>query len=79
MKKLLVLLMLSLTFLCASIDLNTATKAQLMEIKGIGEKKAEKLMEYRKTNKITKVNALKKIKGFGPSLIENIKKAISSK
>lgn len=48
MKKIVALLMLCGTFLVAQINLQTASKEELMSIKGIGEKKAEQIMEYRK-------------------------------
>ena len=79
MNKFLFLLMLSVTFLFASIDLNTATKSELMKIKGIGAKKAEKIITFRKSNQITNVDDLKNLKGFGPSLIKNIKIAVEVK
>ena len=54
MKKIIGLLLLCASFIFASMNLQTATKEELMSIKGIGEKKADKIMEYRKTNKIKK-------------------------
>lgn len=73
MKKFLLMLLMGATFLFASIDLNSANKVDLMSIKGIGEKKALKIIEFRKSKKITNIDDLMIIKGFGPSLIANIK------
>lgn len=73
MKKVLVLLFLVVGVLFADINLQTANKKELMSIKGIGDKKAQAIIEYRKNNKIKSVDDLKNIKGFGPSLIANIK------
>ena len=65
--------MLSTSFLFAALDLQTASKQELMAIKGIGAKKAEKIISYRKTNKIKSADDLKNIKGFGPGIISNVK------
>ncbi|MGM0519764.1 MAG: ComEA family DNA-binding protein [Campylobacterota bacterium] len=75
MLKVFIALFLSASFLFAAIDVNKASKNQLMEIKGIGEKKAELLINYRKNNKIENLDELTTIKGFGPKLVEQIKKA----
>lgn len=75
MKRLVVLLMLCCSFLFAEINLQTASKEELMSIKGIGDKKAEQIIEYRKTNTITKADDLKNIKGFGDSIVGNVKDA----
>ena len=75
MKKFVLMLLLGMTVLFAGMDINTATKDELMNIKGIGMKKAQKIIEFRKMNKITKISDLQKIKGFGPSLIVKIEKA----
>lgn len=73
MKKLLVLCLFLMGSLFASMDLNHATKQELMSIKGIGEVKANQIIDFRKSNKIKDANDLSKIKGFGPKLIQNIK------
>ena len=75
MGKLLFLLLLCVSFLFAAIDFNTATKEELMGIKGIGEKKAEAIIEYRKVNKIATPDDLLLIKGFGPGIVKKIKES----
>ena len=74
MRKIVALLMLGVSFMLAALNLQTATKEELMGIKGIGDKKAEQILEYRKTNKINSPEDLKNIKGFGDSIVSNIKK-----
>ena len=75
MKKIVALLMLCVSFMFATINLQTATKEELMSIKGIGDKKADSIIEYRKTNEIKDPEDLKNIKGFGDSIVSNIKKS----
>jgi len=49
-----------------SINLNTATKEELMNIKGIGDKTADNIITFRKMNgKFITLNDLMKIKGIG--------------
>jgi len=55
-KKILLLLGVSATFLFSAINVQTASKEELMCIKGIGEKKAQAIIEYRKKNKIKSVD-----------------------
>jgi len=73
MKKIIVLLMLSVSFIFAGVNLQTASKNELMSIKGIGPVKADQIMKYRKSNKIKSADDLKNIKGFGPGIISNVK------
>jgi competence protein ComEA len=73
MKLVLALLLLCCSVLFGAINLQTASKEELMTIKGIGEKKAEQIIEYRKTNKISSPEDLKNIKGFGESIVSNVK------
>ena len=74
MKKVLVLLLLSVSFLFAAMDFQTATKKELMSIKGIGSKKADAILKYRKSNVIHSADDLRNIRGFGPKLVANAKK-----
>ena len=56
-----------------SININTADKETLMSvIKGVGEKKADAIITYRKENGPFKsVDELANIKGIGQSMIDN--------
>ncbi|MBD3825060.1 MAG: helix-hairpin-helix domain-containing protein [Epsilonproteobacteria bacterium] len=62
--------------LCASlalalVDINTATKEELKEVKGISGKKAKKIVEYREANGCFKsVDELVEIKGIGEKFIK---------
>ena len=71
------MLELTLSFLSA-INVQTASKDELMCIKGIGEKKAEAVLKYRKTHKLKSADDLLEIKGFGKVLVNNVKKDIKS-
>jgi len=78
MKKVLAILMLCSSFLLA-INLQTASKEELMSIKGIGEKKAQQILEYRKVNSIKSPEDLRNIKGFGDAIINNVKNDVKVK
>ena len=77
MKKIFAIVLLFGGFLFASINLQTANKEELMGIKGIGEKKAEQIIEYRKKNKINSPEDLKNIKGIGDNIVNNVKNNIT--
>ena len=54
-----------------SININTADKAALMSIKGIGEKRAEAIIAYREQNGPFKsVDQLAEIKGVGKVFVD---------
>ena len=59
------------------ININTASKEELMELPSIGEAKAEAIIEYRKDNKFTTIEDIKNVSGIGESLFEKIKEYIS--
>lgn len=73
MKKIIAMLALCSTIMFAAVNLNSATKEELMTIKGIGEKKALQIIDFRKNNKIKSPDDLAELKGFGKVLISNIK------
>jgi len=77
MKKILVtsLLMFSLA---SALNVQKASKDELMCIKGIGEKKASAIMKYRKSHKLKSAQDLLEIKGFGKSLVQNVQKDTKS-
>jgi len=77
MKKILVLLALTASFL-AAINVQQASKDELMCIKGIGEKKASAILKYRKENKLKSADDLLEIKGFGKVLVRNVQNDIKS-
>ena len=53
------------------ININTADKELLMTIKGVGEKRAEAIIAYRKQNGPFKsVDQLAKIKGLGQYFVD---------
>jgi len=54
-------------------DLRTATKEELMMVRGIGEKKAEDILTYREQNGFKSLSDLMKIKGIGKATFEKIR------
>jgi competence protein ComEA len=76
MKKILFFMALSVSFLfsATALNLQTASKTQLMCVKGIGAKKADAIIKYRKANKLKSADDLLKIKGFGKGVISAVKK-----
>ncbi|ASM38204.1 MAG: helix-hairpin-helix domain-containing protein [Campylobacter sputorum] len=77
MKKLLLLLVLVCTYVFGAIDLNTASKDELMTLKGVGESKAEAIIEYRKANKFNSIEDIKKVKGIGDKIYKDNKNSMS--
>ena len=67
-----VLLALSFNLFAAPVDINTAdAKTLATNIKGIGDKKAEAIVQYRdKHGPFKSADDLTKVKGIGPNLIE---------
>jgi competence protein ComEA len=58
------------------ININKATKFELMRLPGIGEKTADVIIEYRKTKPFTKIEDIMNIKGIGPKKFEKMKEFV---
>ena len=59
----------------ATVNINTATKAELQTLKGIGANKADAIIQYRKDHgNFKSVNDLSHVKGLGPKIIKKIMK-----
>lgn len=70
-------MVISISFLF-SINVQTASKDELMCIKGIGDKKADAILNYRKITSLKSADDLLEIKGFGKALVSNVKNDIKS-
>lgn len=55
-----------------AIDINSAGKQQLMQMEGVGEARAEAIIEYREQNGgFGSVDELGEVSGIGPATLEN--------
>ena len=59
------------------VNINTASKEELMSITGIGESKANSIIEYRKENKFNSIEDIKNVSGIGDKFFEQIKNYIT--
>lgn len=55
------------------VNLNKATKEQLMSLNGIGQVMADRILEYRGTSRFESVEDLKSVKGIGTVTFNNLK------
>ena len=76
--KILAMLVLGMTLLFSAVDINTAGKKELMNLNGIGSKKADAILAYRKGNCFKNINGLQKVKGIGPKFIQKNKKELKA-
>jgi competence ComEA-like helix-hairpin-helix protein len=61
------------------LDINTATKEQLIDLPGIGEILAGRILEHRATEgRFTSIDELLEIKGITPKRLEKIRALIST-
>ena len=68
--KLLTLLLLSITILFSSVDINNATEKEFTTLKGIGAKKANTIIEYRESIRCFKsIDELTEVKGIGKATL----------
>lgn len=55
------------------VNINTATAEELMTLKGIGEKKAQSIIEYRESHAFERIEDIMEVSGIGEKTFENIK------
>jgi competence ComEA-like helix-hairpin-helix protein len=55
------------------ININTATKKELLLVYGIGEARADKIIKYRENDRIDTFNELKELLGVSDEIISRIK------
>ncbi len=62
----------------AKVNINTATVEELKSLKGIGERKAESIVEHReKIGSFATIDELKGVKGIGNKIFRKIKDHIA--
>lgn len=77
--RILFLFLLFVSFMFASVDINKANQKELTALHGVGVKKAEKIVAFRKANGCFKtIEGLTKVKGIGPKTIEKNKKNLTA-
>lgn len=59
------------------VNINSASKEELMSISGIGESKALAIIEYRNNTKFNSIEDIKNVSGIGDSLYNTIKDSIT--
>lgn len=59
------------------ININTAEKSKLMELSGVGNAIAERIIDYRNKTRFDTIEDIKNVKGIGDATFEKIKSKIT--
>ena len=59
------------------VNINTATKEELVTLKHIGEKIADRIIEYRKAHPFESIEDIMKVKGVGQKVFDTNKNKIT--
>jgi competence protein ComEA len=69
----------SLVFGMSVVEVNGASKVELMKIKGIGESKADAIITQRTATPFKNMADVEAVKGVGPALVKNIENDVYKK
>lgn len=75
--KILVMTMFCASLLFGVVDINTATAEELETLKGVGKKKAVKIIQYREKKCFKSVKQLSKVKGIKKKVVKKNKKNLT--
>jgi len=76
--KILAMVILAFSMLFAAVDINTASKDELITLNGIGASKAEMIIKYRKEKCFQSVDELTEVKGIGEKTVEKNRKNLTA-
>ena len=76
--KILAMALVSASMLFGAVDINNAGQKELMSLKGLGEKRAAAVMEYRKKHCFKSVDEITHVKGLGKKFLEKNKKSMKA-
>ncbi len=68
--KILAILVLGFSLMFGAVDINSASVKELTSLKGIGTKKAEAILSYRKAHCFKNVDEITKVKGIGKKFLQ---------
>ena len=74
--KIIVMILLGVSLLFGAVDINTASKKELITLKGIGEVKASAIIKYRDKNCFKSIVDFSNVKGIGEKTLEKNRKNI---
>ena len=74
--KILVLAFMLVGFVFGDVDINSASVKELFSLKGIGVKKAEAIVSYRKAHCFKNVDEIVKVKGIGKKFLQKNRKSL---
>ncbi len=62
----------------SKININSADLSELTKIPGVGEKTAQKILDYRANNSFSSIEDIKNVPGIGDKKFESMKDYIST-